>query len=116
MPGQSTSDRITRENAGALLRELLDFCEADPLALEVLRPELTRLSQLISQKEEESYLYKRGFLAAVEMVRDAEDRYGMGSMCSQWSGEDIAEDLLERAGIKQDEIENQPYDISPGPC
>lgn len=43
--------------------------------------------------------YKAGFLAAVEMVRDKEDRYGIGSMCSQWTGEDIAEDMLERAGI-----------------
>ena len=47
--------------------------------------------------------YRKGFLAAVEMVRDRDDRYGIGSMCSQWTAEDVANDLLEQAGIMQHE-------------
>ena len=40
-----------------------------------------------------------GFLAAVDMIRDTEDRYGIGNMCSQWTAAEIANDLLERVGI-----------------
>ena len=34
--------------------------------------------------------------AVLEMIRDKDDRYGIGNMCSQWTGEDIVEDILER--------------------
>lgn len=34
--------------------------------------------------------------AAIEMIRDKENRYGIGSMCSQWTGSEIADDILER--------------------
>lgn len=40
--------------------------------------------------------YMAGFMRAVEMVRDEEDRYGIGSMLSQWTGRDIAEDMVQR--------------------
>ena len=43
--------------------------------------------------------YRLGFLAAVDMVRDKDDRYGIGNMCSMWRAEDVAEDLLQRAGL-----------------
>lgn len=32
----------------------------------------------------------------IEMIRDEENRYGVGNMCSQWTGDDIADDILER--------------------
>lgn len=41
-----------------------------------------------------------GFLLAVELIRDFEDRYGIGNMCSQWTGDEVADDLLERVGLK----------------
>lgn len=43
--------------------------------------------------------YQQGFQAAVEMIRDKDDKYGIGNMFSQWTSEEIADDLLERAGM-----------------
>ena len=53
----------------------------------------------------ESSDYIRGFRAAVEMIRDKEDQYGIGHMCSMWTSEDIADDILERVGLK--ELQNE---------
>ena len=41
---------------------------------------------------------QEGFLIAIEMIRDRDDRYGIGSMCSQWTADEIADDLVERIG------------------
>jgi len=43
---------------------------------------------------------RKGFLLAVEMIRDSEDSYGIGNWNSQWDAESIADDLLERMGLK----------------
>lgn len=32
----------------------------------------------------------------IEMIRDPEDRYGIGNFTSQWTSDDIAEDIIER--------------------
>jgi hypothetical protein len=32
----------------------------------------------------------------IEMIRDKEDRYGIGNMCSMWRSDDVADDILER--------------------
>lgn len=37
---------------------------------------------------------QRKFDYAIELLRDKEDRYGIGSMCSQWRGSEIADDIL----------------------
>ena len=39
-------------------------------------------------------------LEIIEMVRDRENKYGIGSMTSQWTAEDIADDLLRRINRK----------------
>jgi hypothetical protein len=44
--------------------------------------------------------FKEGFLAAIEFIRDKEDRYGIGSMCSQWTAGEVADDILERVKLK----------------
>lgn len=38
-----------------------------------------------------------GYKAAVAALIANEKRYGIGSMCSQWTAEDVAEDLLDLA-------------------
>ena len=66
-----------------------------------MKSNLERLPKELSDTDKESSDYVRGFRAAVEMIRDKEDRYGVGHMCSMWTGEDIADDILERVGLKE---------------
>lgn len=62
-----------------------------------LKQTLKELSDIDKQSSD----YMRGFRAAVEMIRDKEDRYGIGHIRSMWTGEDIADDILERVGLKE---------------
>lgn len=48
-----------------------------------------------------AFAYENGFKAAAEIVRDPGDRYGIGSMCSQWTSSDVADDVLEQGGLKR---------------
>jgi hypothetical protein len=43
--------------------------------------------------------YVAGFRACVEMIRDKANKYGIGSMSSQWTAEDIASDILARVRL-----------------
>lgn len=70
----------------------------DSNAIQLLNEVPGEVENAIKEAED---AYKSGFLAAVELVRDKEDRCGIGSMCSQWTSEDVAEDILERAGFKE---------------
>jgi len=53
-------------------------------------------------QDPEPAAFKAGFLAAVEMIRDKEDKYGIGNMFSQWRADEVADDILERVGIKKE--------------
>lgn len=46
--------------------------------------------------------FKRGFLAAIEFIRDKENRYGIGigNMSGKWKADEIADDILERVKLK----------------
>lgn len=37
--------------------------------------------------------FAEGFKAAVDLLKSSDDLYGIGSMCSQWTTEEVAEDL-----------------------
>lgn len=58
-----------------------------------------------SESDFTKQIFRAGFLLAVMMIRDSEDKYGIGSMCSQWTGEEIAEDMLKRAGYAEDALQ-----------
>jgi len=58
------------------------------------------LACMAEAEDPEPSAFKRGFLAAIEMIRDKEDKYGIGNMCSQWTAEDVANDILERVKLK----------------
>lgn len=54
---------------------------------------------------------EQGFLAAVEIIRDKEDRYGIGHMGSQWTANDVADDVRkqgEDAGIVTPSVKETP--------
>lgn len=53
----------------------------------------------IEALEAEKELYRELLYATLDMIRDEEDRYGIGNMMSQWTGPEIAEDIIERLGI-----------------
>jgi hypothetical protein len=55
----------------------------------------------VSTVELENAEQRKGFLIAMELLRDEDDRYGIGNMCSQWTAGEVADDLLERAGLKE---------------
>lgn len=49
-------------------------------------------------KESDEFI--RGFRAAVEMIKIyGEDVYGIGHMCSMWTSDEIANDILARMGL-----------------
>ncbi len=47
--------------------------------------------------------HEDGFRAAVKLLRENQDRYGIGSMTSQWNADDVADDLLELKGLSLNE-------------
>jgi len=46
------------------------------------------------------FFCEQGFRLATETLRAEADRYGIGSMCSQWTADDVADDLLECIGLE----------------
>lgn len=53
------------------------------------------------EKPEGDYVHIDTLNAVIEMVRDKEERYGAGNMLSMWTGNDIADDILERIGAQE---------------
>ena len=54
------------------------------------------LKESIALVEQQRDVAQKKFDTAIEMLRDKEDRYGIGSMCSQWRSDEIADDILQR--------------------